>query len=469
MDDQQNCSLDFSVKQALAAAPASGGPPSWLSWNFASLEALPDWKRSLLFAGMSWGRLSAMTESWPQWGRPQQLAPAGNWRTWLFLGGRGAGKTRAAAEWVRERMEGSTYTATALIGPTFADVRDVMVDGPSGLLAIASPGHLPKFEVSRRRLVWPNGHFAAMFSAEEPDSLRGPQFDTAWGDEFAAWKDPQAVLDVLRPAMRVGGDPRMVLSTTPRAIPAVKALMADPACAVTRGATRDNARYLPGDFIADLENRWAGTVWARQELEGAVVDDPAGAMWTRADIAAARAQALPDGYGADAFDRIIVAVDPPASSGDGADTCGVIVAGRAQTAAGPVAVVLDDASSQGLRPHEWAARVAAAWHRHGADVVLAEANQGGEMVRSLIQAAGADVPVGLIHARTSKRVRAEPVAALYARGRVIHAGHFRELEDEMCRFGAPGFSASPDRLDALVWAVSHLLLAHHAPPGARAL
>jgi predicted phage terminase large subunit-like protein len=147
----------------------------------------------------------------------------------------------------------------------------------------------------------------------------------------------------------------------------------------------------------------------------------------------------------------------------------VIVAGRAQTVAGPVAVVLDDASSQGLRPHEWAARVATAWHRHGADVVLAEANQGGEMVRSLIQAAGADVPVRLIHARTSKRTRAEPVAALYARGRVIHAGHFRELEDEMCRFGAPGFSASPDRLDALVWAISHLLLAHHAPPGARAL
>jgi phage terminase large subunit-like protein len=418
----------------------------------------------MLWQGMIWKRIAMVIEAWPVWARTEQMPPTGSWRTWLFLGGRGAGKTRAAAEWVRERMESGHFHHTALIGPTFTDVRDVMIDGPSGLRAVASPGFEPVLEISRRRLVWPHGPTATMFSAEDPDSLRGPQFDTAWGDEFAAWKDPQATLDLLRPAMRVGPDPRVVLSTTPRPVLAVTALLGDTASVVTRGGTAANARYLPQGFIEDLENRWAGSVLARQELDGEIVDDPAGALWSRADLAAARASTVPHD-----FDRIVVAVDPPASAGGGADSCGVMVVARAQTDAGPIAVVLDDASSQGLLPQDWAARVVDAFHRHAADTVIAEANQGGEMVRSLIQLAGPDVPVRLVHARVGKRVRAEPVAALYARGRVIHAGHYRALEDEMCRFGAPGFTASPDRLDALVWAVSHLLLAHHAPPSARAL
>lgn len=459
--DTPSCPNSTATDRVTSAGRKPSCSPSW---NFASLETLPEWKRNLLWHGMIWKRVAVVVETWLVWARAEQLAPQSPWRTWLFLGGRGAGKTRAAAEWVRERMESGRYTHTALIGPTFADVRNVMIDGPSGLRAIASPGFEPVLEISRRRLVWPHGPTATMYSAEDPDSLRGPQFDTAWGDEFAAWKDPQATLDVLRPAMRVGDDPRIVLSTTPRAVPAVKALLKDPTCVVSRGGTAANARYLPKGFIEDLTDRWAGSVWARQELDGEIVDDPAGALWCRADLAAARARPIPA-----SLDHIVVAVDPPASAGASADACGVMVVARAQTGQGQVAIVLEDASSQGLQPQDWAGRVVEAWHRHNADVVIAEANQGGEMVRTLIQMTGPDVPVRLVHARVGKRVRAEPVAALYARGRVIHAGHFRELEDEMCCFGAPGFSTSPDRLDALVWAVSHLLLARHAPPGARAL
>ncbi len=405
-----------------------------------------------------------MRNFWPFWARLSQLPPQPNWRTWLILGGRGSGKTRTAAEWVREQMETAVCSRMALIGPTFADVRDVMVEGQSGLQAIASPHERPRFEVSRRRLLWPNGGTALLFSAEDPDSLRGPQFDGAWGDEMAAWAEPDAVFATLRPALRLGTAPQLVLSTTPRPIPALKQLVADPTCVVTKSATLDNRRFLAQGFTEDLAARWQGSVWARQELEGEIIEDPEGALWTRAQLAAAQARHLDANY-----DRVVVAIDPPVSVGAHADHCGIIVAAAAGEGHNRRAIVLADLSRQGLQPSDWAAVVAEAYQHFKANMIIAEANQGGEMVRTVLRLAVPFAPIRLVHASHGKRARAEPVALLYAQDRVCHAAHFRDLEDQMCSFGAPGFTGSPDRVDALVWALTDLILDQGPSPSARSL
>jgi phage terminase large subunit-like protein len=405
-----------------------------------------------------------LKEAWHLYARLSQLAPPTDWRTWLLLGGRGSGKTRAAAEWVRDMIENQICSRLALVGTTFADVRDVMIEGASGLKAIASEGHQPHFEVSRRRITWPNGGMALVFSAEDPDSLRGPQFDGAWGDEFAAWSNPQAVLDVLRPAMRLGAKPRLVLSTTPRPVPALKALLAEPKCYVSRSATRDNIDNLSDGFVDDLEGRWAGSIWARQELDGEVIEDPQGALWSRADIADARCQAdLPK------LDRIVVAVDPPVSVGPKADMCGIIVAGAGGEGHSRRGVILADLSLQGATPQQWSDAAARAYEAFGANLIVAEANQGGEMVRATLALAAPQAPIRLVHASVGKRARAEPVALLYSQSRIHHAGHFRDLEDQMCSFGARGFYGSPDRVDALVWALTDLILDRTQSPSARSL
>lgn len=425
---------------------------------------LPTRRRQQLLGQLGPRRLLQVQEDWRIWARPDQLPPPGNWRTWLLLGGRGSGKTRAAAEWVRERMESGTATRAALIGPTFADVRDVMVLGVSGLIATASAGLEPVYQPSLRRLVWPSGGQALLFSAEDPDSLRGPQFDLAWGDEIAAWSTPDDLLDRLRPAMRVGEDPRMVLSTTPRPIPAVKRLLADPACSTTRSSTAHNAANLAPTLMDDLTRRYGQSVYARQELGGELIEDPEGAMWTRADLDAARAR-----FEDVPLDRLLVAVDPPASQGEKADTCGIVVAGRVGSGRTARAMVLADCSVQGLSPRGWARAVVGTYESFEADCVLAEANQGGEMVRAVLQEACPGLPVRLVHASRGKSARAEPVAIAYGSGRVGHAGLFRELEDQMCCFGARNFQGSPDRLDALVWAISDLLLTAPAEPRARVM
>lgn len=352
----------------------------------------------------------------------------------------------------------------ALIGPTFADVRDVMIDGQSGLRAIASYGATPRFETSRRRLLWPNGGMALVFSAEDPDSLRGPQFDSAWGDEIAAWAYPDTVLDTLRPALRIGEDPRLVLSTTPRPIPVLKALLKDPTCAVSRAATRENSEHLSPGFLQGLEARWAGTILARQELEGEMIEDPSGALWSRQDLVNAR-----DRDATFALDRIVVAIDPPISAGANADTCGIIVAGAGGEGRARKAVILADFSVQGALPQDWSAVAARAYNQFRANLLVAEANQGGEMVRSTLAIAAPDASIRLVHASQAKRARAEPIALLYAQGRVAHSAHFRDLEDQMCSFGARGFKGSPDRVDALVWALTDLILERAPTPSARSL
>ena len=399
--------------------------------------------------------------------RNEQKPPHGDWTIWLFIGGRGAGKTRAGAEWVRGLALGlPDYSAKpveriALVGETFADVRDVMVEGVSGILSL-DLFERPLWEPSRKRLTWPNGAIAQCFSAEEPDSLRGPQFGAAWCDELAKWKRADAVWDMLQFGLRCGANPRQMVTTTPRPIPLLKRLMADPRCAVTHAGTTANARNLSANFMADIVGRYAGTRLGRQELEGEIIESRADALWTRETIEATRVDCVPEPG------RVAVAVDPPAGGGTKSDACGIVVAGRARDGC---VYVLGDETIGAARPDLWAAKAVAAYHAYRADVLVAEANQGGEMVRAVIAQCDPRVPVTLVHATRGKWLRAEPVAHLYAQGRVKHAGVFRLLEDEMCDFGLDGLSSghSPDRLDALVWAVTELALGRGGVPRVRGI
>ena len=381
--------------------------------------------------------------------RDAQVNPPGRaWRTWLFQGGRGAGKTRAGAEWARWSTM-ARGGRIALVGPTLHDVREVMIGGESGLMGIEPEARLrPVYHPSRRVLEYPNGAVAHVFSAEDPDSLRGPQFDAAWCDEAAAWTYAEATWDMLQMALRLGPHPAALVTTTPRPTALMRRLHAAPDTVVTQSATRENAAHLAPGFLTAVEAAYGGTALGRQELDGQMVEDPEGALFLRSRIEAGRVAAVP------LLADVVVAVDPPATSGPAADACGIVAAGRA----GADTFVLGDASARGLKPLDWAGRVVALVRQAGAREVIAEANQGGEMVRQVLETAGCPVPVRLVQARLSKRARALPVATLYEQGRVHHAGLFGALEDEMCAFGAEGFTGSPDRVDALVWAVWALML-----------
>jgi phage terminase large subunit-like protein len=391
--------------------------------------------------------------------RDTQAPPPGDWRTWLFLGGRGAGKTRAGAEWVRFAALRAGYGRIALVGPALHDVREVMIGEPSGLIAISGREGPPRYESSRRRLLFANGAVAYAFSAEDADSLRGPQFDAAWCDEAAAWPRGEAVWDTLQMGLRIGPAPRAVVTTTPRPVALIKRLCADPDTVKTASTMAENAAHLSPHFVDAMQRAYGGSRMARQELSGELMQDPEGALFARAAIDAARVSAPPA-----LFEDIIVAIDPPTTSTAHADACGIIAAGLKHDAA----FILGDASAPGLKPLEWARRAVALAHSVGATRLIAEANQGGEMIRQTLETAGAGIPVVLTHARLDKRGRAMPVATLYQQGRVHHVGSLALLEDQMCTFGAPGFPGSPDRVDALVWAVTTLLL-DRAAPGLRGL
>ena len=397
--------------------------------------------------------------------REAQRAPTGPWRTWLFVGGRGAGKTRAGAEWTRfAALQGGCHRI-ALVGPTLGDVREVMIEGPSGLREIEpDPKARPHYSVSRRRLEWQNGAVGLVFSAEDPESLRGPQFDAAWCDEIGVWARGETVWNNLQFALRLGEAPRCVATTTPRPVPLVKRLMSGEAV-TTHSATRDNANHLAAGFVDSVEAAYAGTALARQELFGELLEDLEGALWRRSDIDRNRVALIPS-----QFEDLIVAIDPPTTSHTHSDACGIIAAGtRIALGFGEKAFILADATIRGLPPSDWAARAVALAAKFGASRIVAEANQGGEMLRTIFQSAGCPLPVKLVHARLGKRARAMPVAALYAQNKVAHVGCFDALEDEMCQFGTDGFVGSPDRVDALVWAVSTLMLNVHGVPRIRAL
>ena len=390
---------------------------------------------------------SQFESRWLEIAHEQQLPPiledGGAWSTWLFQGGRGAGKTRAGAEWLAARAEASPGGLFALVGPTQHDVREVMVDGPSGLRNL--PGReRPWYEKSRRRLLWANGAAAYAFSAEEPERLRGPQFEAAWADEFCIWPKPDLTLSILRMGLRLGAQPQLVVTTTPKPIAALRRLRAESSCVVTQAATVVNAAHLAPSFLDGLAALYGGTRLAAQELEGLLVDGD-GALWRADDLARCRGARVAN------FERIVVAVDPPA--GVGGSACGIVVAGRYCGRA----YVLADRSAAGLSPLGWARVVADAAHGFGATEIVAEANQGGDMVRATLAAAGAPCAIRLVHARHDKRARAEPIAALYEQGRVTHADAFPALEEELMALGASE-EAKLDRADALVWALTALML-----------
>jgi phage terminase large subunit-like protein len=401
---------------------------------------------------------------------PPRLGNDGTpWTTWLLLGGRGAGKTRTGAEWVRAQVYGhAPYAARphgslALVGETEHDVREVMIDGPAGLLHTGPEHERPQWLPSRRRLEWPNGAVAYAFSAEDPQQLRGPQFEAAWCDELAKWRHAQDTFDMLQFGLRLGARPRQLVTTTPRPIPLIKRLLADPRTVVTRASTHRNARFLAPAFLDAVVGRYAGTRLGRQEIDGEIVEERTDALWTREAIEASRVSHAP------ALARIVIGIDPPASARDGADACGIVAAGRDENG---IVYVLEDATIANAAPAAWAARAIALYKRREADLIVAEVNQGGDMVEAVLRQGDRSVPVRSLRATRGKYLRAEPVSALYQQGKVKHVGAgFASLEDEMCDFGLGGLStgASPDRLDALVYAVTELLKPPRAEPRIRSL
>lgn len=405
-----------------------------------------------------------------------QIPPGGDWTTWLILGGRGAGKTRAGSEWIRAAVngradggcamgDGEKAGAIALVAETYADAREVMIDGPSGIVACAAGPSRPAYEASRRRVVWPNGAVAHCFSAEDPDGIRGYQFDAAWSDEIASWRYADETWSNLQLALRLGRRPRQIATTTPRPIALIKRLMDARTTALTRATTYDNRANLADAFFSEIAAVYEGTALGRQELLGEIIDDVTGALWNWAMIEAARISAYPP------LSRIVVAVDPPTTAGKNADECGIIVAGFSADGDGDgerVAYVLADRSAAGLSPRQWAERTVAAFHEFEADRIVVEVNQGGDMAKAVIAQIDPAAPVRGVYATRDKRVRAEPIAALYERARVRHVGAFAKLEAQMTSYVGAG--KSPDRLDALVWALTDLMLSPTAPrPGVKRL
>jgi len=361
----------------------------------------------------------------------------------MILAGRGWGKTRTGAEWIRNMVQQGSARRVALVAPTYNDVRAVMVEGESGILSISPPGERPKWEPSLNRLTWANGAVGYTFSADEPDRLRGPQHDAAWCDELAAWRKPET-WDMLQFGLRLGDNPQTLITTTPRPTKLIKTLIAD-SCVVTRGSTFDNAANLAPGFLQSIRDKYDGTRLGRQELYAEILSDTPGALWNREMIEECRAVS-PD------LCKIVIGVDPAVTNGTGSAETGIIIAGSGED--GNV-YIIDDMTCSGS-PLQWAQVVEDAYNRYEADFITAEVNNGGDLIISTLHTVNPALPVRPVRASRDKYTRAQPVAALFEKGRVKLAGTFPALEDQMCEW-VPG-STSPDRLDAMVWAVSSLLI-----------
>ena len=434
---------DASMAERLAAAPP-GQRQKLLDWLFRG----PDLR---------------IEEQWRFWARRSQLPPEDeDWRTWLLMAGRGFGKTRAGAEWVRELAEEEGEIRIALVAATMAEARSVMIEGQSGLLGIAPDDMRPEYEPSLRRLTWPTGAQAFLYSASEPEALRGAEHHFAWADEIAKWPHGRQCWDNLAMGLRLGDRPRTVATTTPRPVPLLRSLIGAAGVTVTRGGTDHNRAHLPPAFLDAMRDQYAGTRLGRQELDGDLIEEVEGALWSRALIEDRRVRSAPG------VRRVVIGVDPPAGAGEGSDACGIVAVALGDDGA---AYVIEDASVQGLSPEGWARAVGEAAARNRADRIVAEANNGGAMVASVLRAADAVLPLRLVHAAHGKAARAEPVAALYEAGRAFHVGAFPALEDEMAGLQAGGDYAgpgrSPDRADALVWAMTELMLGRRGEPGIR--
>lgn len=387
---------------------------------------------------------------WQKWAFPKQLPPPGDWITWLLMGGRGSGKTRAGAEWVRQ-LAREGVTPIALVGETMTEALDIMVRGESGIMAVHKEKERPVLR-GRNHLRWPNGVEATILTASDPERFRGPQFAAAWCDEVGKWPNAEQAWDMLQFSLRLGNNPRQLATTTPRATPLMRRLLKDERTTVVRIATEENKAQLAPNFLDAVVARYRGTVLGRQELDGELIEDRLDALWQRSMFR------MPDGP---VTGRVVVAVDPPVTGTVRSDACGIVVAGRS----GEGAVVLEDATLQGVRPDIWARRAVAAYRAHEADCIVVEVNQGGDLVRNVLSQVDPSLPIRTVRANRGKWVRAEPVAALYARGLVAHLPGLTALEDELCAFGPDGKADghSPDRVDALVWALTELVLNEKRP------
>ncbi|KQT34674.1 ATP-binding protein [Sphingomonas sp. Leaf412] len=415
-------------------------------WDLAQASAA---RRAIVLAALPEENRRELAARWTLSAHNGQVAPVGDWRVWLIRAGRGFGKTRTGAEWVCEQARLRGDARIALVGATIDEARRVMVEGPSGVIAVGSPHQEVVWRATRGEVRFGSGAVAQVYSAAAPESLRGPEHHLAWADELAKWPDAAAWTNLMM-GLRLGTRPCAVVTTTPRPTTLMRRVMAMPGAVETRGSTRDNP-HLPRAFVDAMAAEYGGTRLGRQELDGEMLDDVVGALWPRALIERQRVHAPP------ALVRVVVGVDPPA--GIGGDACGIVAAGRSGDGQG---YVIEDASVVGASPEGWARAVAACAARVGADRVVAEANQGGAMVKSVLLAADAALPVVLVHATRGKVARAEPVAALYEGARVWHAGVFPALEDELAGLsiggGYEGPGRSPDRADACVWALTHLML-----------
>lgn len=424
----------------------------------ASLASLSATERAAILADLSDDECTALEFDWPFWARPNQLPPEGDWTTWLVMAGRGFGKTRTGAELTRREVEAGRSSRPALVAPTAGDARDIMVEGESGILAVSPPWFRPVYEPSKRRLTWPNGARATLYSADEPDRLRGPQHDFAWGDEVAAWRYPDAY-DQLMFGLRLGAHPRAVFTTTPKPVLLVRSIVKDPTCIISRGSTYENRANLAPAFLQKIVAKYEGTRLGRQELLAQLLEDVEGALWTLSLIEQNRMS--PATFGATPLARIVVAIDPNVSSSADADEAGVIVAavGASKCPCGKerCAYVLDDRSGR-VPPIEWARRGIQAYRDHKADRVVAETNNGGELVETQLRVVDSAVSYRGVHASRGKQTRAEPVEALYEQGKVHHVGGFPELEDQLTQWVPGSGMPSPGRLDALVWAITDLML-----------
>lgn len=428
--------------------------------NLSSLVSLPPGVRSQALKGLTDAQCRELLHDWRFLARPNQIEPDGDWQNWLVLAGRGFGKTRCGSEWTREQVKAGA-ARVGLIAPTASDARDVMVEGESGLLAVCWAGDKtirgdvlgrPSYEPSKRRLTWANGAVATLFSAEEPERLRGPQHEVIWADELAAWKYLRETWDMAMFGLRFGSRPRTCITTTPKPLPLVREIAKDARTVVTRGSTFDNAGNLAPTFLQAIRDKYEGTRLGRQELNAEILDDLPGALWVRDAIDDQRIEKAPQ------MQRIVVAVDPSGTKGesDDGDDIGIVVAGKGVDGR---AYVLADRTCK-LSPAGWGRRAVQAFHEFRADRIVAERNFGGAMVHHVIKTTEATVPYKEVTASRGKVARAEPVAALYEQGRVSHVGSFPELEDQMCQIAPEGYAGegSPDRADALVWALTELML-----------
>lgn len=410
--------------------------------------SLPAPERRRYLSGLTDADAEAILWDWRKFrARPDQVLPGGDWRYWLIMAGRGWGKTRTGAEAVREWVKTNEYVN--LIGATLDDARDIMIEGESGILAICPDGERPAYR--NRQLAWPNGAKSLVFTADEPERLRGKQHEKLWCDELAAWRYADS-WDQAMFGLRLGDNPQAVITTTPKPVEVLRNIIKDPGTVVTRGRSYDNKANLAPAFFDSIVRKYEGTRLGRQELEAELLDDVPGALWTRALIDATRIPLVEVRW--DLLVRIVVAIDPAVTHNENSDETGIIVA--ALTVSGHV-VILDDLSGK-YSAAEWARVAIAAFRSRRADRIVGEVNNGGDLVGANILGADPNIPFRAVRASRGKYIRAEPVSALYEQGRVHHVGFFLELEDEMCGWTPQGNQKSPDRLDALVWAVTELLI-----------